>query len=538
MKQLFKTMLKDEPSLVLCTPSNDKQIILDSMPIPSSETEFKKFFHVSTMRIEKQNQTHVCIGCHVLSNRSLGNIKHKSKENQILAWLKKERVFVESDSLGIEHPTTIGYFTKIVPTLTHLANFREHLTNQLLLIELDADTAVELAPHLKQAQLDAMTNGDEFVPILPNFEVYRTRITHGRANAQVMTDVLGVKGAPKDAKLLREFFTRMAAETSTDNRDGVFILTGAVHLLGVPTYEQVLKENNFFLNNVATIPINLEHQAWFSILDPNQTSETEPISLYDHLIRQSWFLRIESVTRNKCLILTTKSNLPAARMWIDENLEPMIRKSIPPGIDPPSSLLPRRLDKPVYTATSKTYADILKQQFSLTTNPTTDNGNNRPPRKRQAMLLDYDSDQSAEYPPLPKSSTSHATSNNRHNNPTTQATETVPTTYATDLLQLKEEINQLKTLIVTAVEQITAAIASFQKIPNPSSPNAMDIDADYKSLDNPPTSNETHCETIEISDAIQELQLELKQLTQTTQAFTQQKLPTQQQPNHHHSLDT
>ncbi len=145
--------------------------------------------------------------------------------------------------------------------------------------------------------------------------------------SQVTTDVLGVKGAPQDAKLLSEFFTRMAADTSTDHRDGVFLPKGVVHLLGPQTYEQVLQENNFFLTNVATIPVNLEHRAWFAIIDPHQTSEMEPVSLHDHLLCKLWFTHIELVTRNKCLILTTKSNLPKARKWIDENLELMICKS-------------------------------------------------------------------------------------------------------------------------------------------------------------------------------------------------------------------
>jgi len=76
---------------------------------------------------------------------------------------------VEADSLGIDRPITIGYFTKIVPELTHLTNFHEDLINQLLLIDIDATTAVKLAPHLKEAQLDVMSNGDEYIPILPNF---------------------------------------------------------------------------------------------------------------------------------------------------------------------------------------------------------------------------------------------------------------------------------------------------------------------------------------------------------------------------------
>jgi len=167
-------------------------------------------------------------------------------------------VFLESDSLGIERPVIIGYFTKIAPTITHLANFRDYLVNQLMLVEIDAATAVELAPHLKQAQIDAMLNGDEYIPILPDFEIYRTRLTHGREPSQVSMDVLGIKGTPKDAKLLGEFFTRMVAASNNEQRDGVFIPKGAAYLLGPQTYSQVLQENNFFLMMVAMIPVSLE----------------------------------------------------------------------------------------------------------------------------------------------------------------------------------------------------------------------------------------------------------------------------------------
>jgi len=277
-------MIKDEPSLVLRTPRNDKQIVLASASIPSGETEFKQFFKVSTTRNEKQSKTHVCIGCNVLSNRTLSQIKFRSNESHLLGWLKKADVFVESDSLGIERPITVGYFTKIAPEITNLANFREDLVNQLMLTDIAAETAIELAPHLKDAQLDAMTNGDDYIPILPNFEVYRTKLSHGRAPTQVTTDVIGIKCEPRDAKLLGEFLTRMASETNNDDRDGIFIPKGAAYLLGPKMFEQVLKDNNFFLSNVATIPVNLEYEAWFAIIDPDNNSATDPISLHEHLL--------------------------------------------------------------------------------------------------------------------------------------------------------------------------------------------------------------------------------------------------------------
>jgi len=216
MQQLLRIMIKDEPSLVLRTPTNDQQIVLATMPLPAGEKAFKKFCNISTPCSECQNQNHVCIGCHVLSNQSLGSIKFHSKENHLLAWLKKAKVFIKSDSLGTECPVTVGYFTKLDPTLTHLANFCDNLVNQLMLVKINADTAVTLAPFLKKEQLEAMSNGDKNVPVLPNFEVYKTRLSHGQAPSQTMTEVIGVKGVPKDAKLLGKFFMRLASENGND----------------------------------------------------------------------------------------------------------------------------------------------------------------------------------------------------------------------------------------------------------------------------------------------------------------------------------
>jgi len=414
MNQLFRTMLKDEPSLVLCNLANDQQVVLASTPLPTGKTEFHKYYNVSTTRIDTQNKTNVCIGCNLLSNRTLGSIKHRSTSNHLLAWIKKERIFVESDRLGTERPRTVGYFTNIAPDITHLQNFQDHLANQLMMIEVDAATAVELAPHLKDQQLEAMSNGDDYIPILPPFQVYRTRLTHGQVPLQVTMDVIGIKCAPQDAKLLGEFFTRLASITS-NHHDGIFVPKGAAYLLGVTTYKQILKVNNFVLTMVATIPINMEYDAWLAIIGPHNQSDMEPLLLYDHLNRQSWFLCIELVTKTKCLLVTTKSNLLEARDWIDANLERLVRKSIPPEVNPSSSFLLRRLDKPVYTKMSQTYADIFKKQFLLTLTPTTtETDNNRPPRKWQAKILDYASDQATNPPTTATNFTSSSTSSHCH----------------------------------------------------------------------------------------------------------------------------
>ncbi len=390
-----------------------------------------------------------------------------------------------------------------------------------MLIDIDADTAIDLAPHLKEAQLEAMTNGNEYVTILPSFEIYRTRITHGREPNQVSTDVLGVKGTPKDAKLLGEFFTRLASDTSNDHREGIFLPKGAVHQLGLQTYEQMMKENNFFLTQVATVPVNLEYDAWFAVID-QAAADNEPISLYEHLLRQTWFQRIESVGNNKCLIVTTRPNLPVARAWIDTNLEKLIRKSIPTGIDPPSSLLPKRLDKPVYTKISQSYADVLKKQFSLNSNQQTQNPeHNRPPRKRQATVIDYDSDTSVNSNSLTTISNSSSSNSTQATTHTVTVTATSPpatvtVNYDAELLSIKTELNSLWTIITSAVEQIKNAIASIQV--HNLLPQAMETDTDTPKDTATPPAHST-----DLANVIQEFKQELTSIVLETRTLIQQQ---------------
>jgi len=218
-------------------------------------------------------------------------------------------------------------------------------------------------------------------------------------------------------------------------------------------------------------------------------------------------LRIESVDRNKCLLLTTKPNLPEARNWIDANLETFVRKSIPAGINPPSSQLPRRLDKPVFSASSLSYADALKKQFSLVStaaNSTTDH--TRPPRKRQAAIIDYDSDQLSSTvtnsTPAAKKPPSTTERNPNSNNAMTTSNATTTDDYAAELQLIKKEIASLRTLISSAVEQLQSAVTSIKANPiqTSASDKAMEIETD-QSID----TNHSKETTPEISELITEL---------------------------------
>jgi len=323
-----------------------------------------------------------------------------------------------------------------------------------------------------------------------------------------------------DAKLLNEFLMHMATNYH-DQRDGVFVPKGVVHLLGLQTYKQVLKDHNFFLTTVATVPINLEYRAWFAVINPTNASESDPTSLYEHLIRKPWFLRIEEVDRRKCLIIMTKPNLPEARAWMDTNLEPLIRQSIPEGINPPASQLPWRLDKPVYLASSKSYAEVLKKQFPLASNVTMSTADHtRPPRKRQAAsILDYDSDKTID---APSSNIAVTTSTSSQCNLQPTPVTTTNHDYATELLSIKTEINALKAMITETVQQFKTAIASVATTTRSQSSD-MDTDADDSKKN---TNNNQN--PIDIAAIIQDLKYEIATVvTEMKTLFQQQILATQ-----------
>ena len=228
------------------------------------------------------------------------------------------------------------------------------------------------------------------------------------------------------------------------------------------------------------------------------------------------------------IIVTTKPNLPAAHKWVDANLEPMIHKSIPSDIEPPPShALPRRLDKPVYTTTSHTYAEILKQQFSFTmTETTTNTNNNRPPRKRQATVIDYNSDttesQTITTAVAPIANNNHLTPSSTNSNLPSTPTQI---DYATELLLLKCEIQTLRTLLTDTVEQIKNEIAAIR--PPPVS-GAMEIE-----VTNPQnTPQHHHAISTKISSLMHDLKHKIATFVIETRALLQHKSLSMMQQNH------
>jgi len=166
MHSLLVEVNKYEPSIIIVNPTSNEQLILAHDPLPRNEKDFKKYFTILTDTRATSNQQHIIIGCKVLSKRTFKEIKFDKNKPQFLAWLTQEKIFIESDLLGVTKTMTIGYLTKLHPQLTNRTTLKTMLQSALEDITLDEALALELDPTLKDAHKKAHDAGDMFVPIL------------------------------------------------------------------------------------------------------------------------------------------------------------------------------------------------------------------------------------------------------------------------------------------------------------------------------------------------------------------------------------
>jgi len=404
MRAMLEALIKSEPSIVVEHSTTPEQIVLSKEKIPTNKAVFKQYFMLSTETRAKKNQNHVIIGCKLLSERTMKEIKFDKTRPHFLNWLKQEQVFIEADSLGVIKTTTIGYITKLHPLLTNRTTLKCLLQTALEEIVIDADLAVELDPTLKAARTQAKTNGDFFNPALPPFEIYKTKLNHGRDKDKVETNVLGIKGTIQQARLLKEFFLQLASPAHYEKQIGVFVPTGAVHLVGPTNYANLIRENNIFIHSVMTIPIgDFQHETLDIPFSVDSTTDIDKTTLLEFIAEQPWCLSIEkTTTTNKVLITTTKEQLITARQWIDTTLPTIYSQFIADKIDVTTlrNLTPRHLDKPVLTAASTTYANQLKARTNNTTSVTAATKQfAKPPRPKTTPQVDIIFDDK-DFPPL------------------------------------------------------------------------------------------------------------------------------------------
>jgi len=240
MRLFFKEMLNYNLTITVTNPFDDNQIQLVHDAVPTLEEAFKKYFTVTNDTCPMGTKPHIIVGCHLMSECTVQEIKFDTtKTTKFLDWLQKEKIFIEFDSLGIKKTTTVSYLTKIHPRLTNHTSLKLLLLDLLNDVVINLQLACKLDPSLEPKHIKAMLNGDIFIPEPPHFEIYKTRISCSCDKDQVKTDVIGIKCAIDKGRLLNEFFTQSSNPMEL-TRLGMFIPTGAVHMIGTDAYAKLL----------------------------------------------------------------------------------------------------------------------------------------------------------------------------------------------------------------------------------------------------------------------------------------------------------
>jgi len=336
MHALLVELLKSKPLIVVLNLTNTTQLVLSKEQIPTNKDAFKKFFVISNNMHATMNKQHIIIGCKLLSERTMNEIKFDKAKPQFMEWLDKEKVFIEADSLGIHRTTTIGYITKLHPQFTNRKNIKTLLQTALTDVIIAPELAAELDPSLKTAVQTAKANGDFFNPELPPFKVYKTHLTHGREKKdRVSTEAIGIKSAAPQARLVHEFFSQLASPTHYEKQIGIFVPTGAVHLLGIDNYKKIICDNNQFIDSVVTIPVgDFQHTTLDLPFSLDPMTDIEQMSLQEIISDLDWCIGVKKATNDtKVLITMTKPYLELACKWIDNILPSLYEQHIADKID-------------------------------------------------------------------------------------------------------------------------------------------------------------------------------------------------------------
>jgi len=178
------------------------------------------------------------------------------------------------------------------------------------------------------------------------------------------------------------------------------------------------------------------------------------------------------------MISTTKNQLELARKWLDVTPLELYETHIADKLDVTTlhRLTPRRLDKPVLTAASTAYADMLKRQTTATTATTQNNTQNMKPirpKKFKPVDMTFDKQQ---FPLLPQKADMHVatqkpTASDSSMSTTTSQTSTITTPptfdYKKELACLSMEIKTtLKKHFEDLFVQMDTKLDNFMKQSN------------------------------------------------------------------------
>lgn len=234
-------------------------------------------------------------------------------KQSIIDYLKKNKIWLKEDHFHTELTSSPGYFTNIHPKATWKDDFAAAIEHGLRQITLNKENAVA-ASWLKTnvgKETDRFSIYDETTPI-PRFALNNTVRKWGN----VSTDVIGVECDKKDAQYMKHILS-LGAEQEVFG-DAVFVPIGFHLIQGKHALEELLRQNNVFLSELAIIPIEGISRETMKINVIDNLTLSEKLQECNGIYKIEECVQTEE--KGKWLILAQKNKMNQVKQHVEAKL--------------------------------------------------------------------------------------------------------------------------------------------------------------------------------------------------------------------------
>jgi len=495
MKQLITELMRYDPTLAIKSLTDDDDALFPQFDkFPTKETDFEQYFVVHPIPKRPIYRNQITVGCCILSTKTISDIKKATTDqNTMMEWLKKQNIFIEVDSLGRKTIRTIGYLFFLHPHMTHHVSLKGIIREALTDIKISKEEVEEIDPNANSffkfsndemtgdtdIDIGEETDDDDKLINIP-FEIFHTGVGYSITTKRVATKALAIKCNVENGKILHELLLRMQFDKNIFP-SAQYIPVGMANLLGPEPYKQLIRQNNAYLQTMASIPILGFTDATLNYMIPvhNGTPGTTR-TIREILMSTEWCTQIEPTqTPGRMLLLTTKSNLDTGRKWLDDNLTTIFQFYLPRNPDyVPDTENPTPHHGDIRPANTKldSYADALRQSIIPPPQSAKNTNYAKPPPHRapQDLTISYTKGAATttttpqttntKEPKKRKSRTNDATSTTSEHSMETLQTQTTISTIA----QLKQEVmatlrQELTQIIQNDVQQLQNDFTHLQQ---------------------------------------------------------------------------
>jgi len=149
---------------------------------------------------------------------------------------------------------------------------------------------------------------------------------------KVAMQAIGIKCSTPHHIILWELFSQLSTNPLSDIAHTQFSLSSILMVIGQAEYQNLIRDNNKYFNNLVTIPVagitNAHLDLDIEILDPKDPHQW--LAIQDILLDMKWCTSIKTTqTDGQLLLITNKMHFTEAHKWLDINLEHIFTQHLP-----------------------------------------------------------------------------------------------------------------------------------------------------------------------------------------------------------------